>query len=289
MKFFLGILFFAAYLLFGRWYWVCEVRHECYEEPVVETRAKNLQFKDGDEVILEGYEQFAFKQNEIIPDLTDDNREFLDAVAEYLRQNPEKNIRLTVRQRPDETGSFGIYESIGLARANWLESYFERRGIDRNRVIPEIETADVPPAEAIAFDSFTAENPDDYNQVGTDFMNMTYSDANFAFNSDVFEPGDAALLYLDSVKTFLSENPTYELQIMGHTDSIASQQYNYDLGLRRAANAKTYLENLGVETEITTDSRGKLEPVSPNQTEAGRQRNRRVNFLITEKATAPES
>lgn len=289
MKFFLGLLFFAAYVLFGRWYWVCEVRNECYEEQLgPPARAATLELSDGDTVLLEGYEQFAYHPDAIIPDLTDNNRAFLDAVADYLRRQPEKNLRLLIAMRPDETGGYGIYENIGKARANWLESYLEKRGVDRNRVIPDYRTVRMPPDDAITFESFTADRPDDYNQEGTDFMNMTYSDANFAFNSDVFEPGGAAVLYLDSVKVFLTENPNFELQIMGHTDSIATQQYNYDLGLRRAENAKKYLENLGVENSITTGSRGKLEPVAPNATDAGRQRNRRVNFLLTE-TTAPES
>lgn len=283
MRLFLGLLLFAAYLLFGRWYWVCEVRQLCAEEvEIAPTRAKTMQLTEGDTIILDGYEQFDFPMNARTPDLTDNNREFLDAVAQYLKDNPDKNVRLSVGMRPEEANTrAGIFENIALARASWLENYFSEQGIDPDRIFPDHRTLRSADDPFVTFDLFIPEDrPEDYNQIGVDFMNMTYSDANFEFNSAVFDPGEAAIAYLDSVKIFLTENPDHRLMIVGHTDSIASQKYNYELGLKRAENAKLYLIDLEVTAPIDIDSKGKLEPVAANNSEEGRQRNRRVNFVL---------
>ncbi|NRB63390.1 MAG: OmpA family protein [Saprospiraceae bacterium] len=70
----------------------------------------------------------------------------------------------------------------------------------------------------------------------------------------------------------------------GHTDSIATEAFNLRLGLNRAKSTKAYMQSLGVpEGRISVDSEGELQPVAPNRTDEGRQKNRRVDFIIQEK------
>ncbi len=69
--------------------------------------------------------------------------------------------------------------------------------------------------------------------------------------------------------------------ITGHTDADGNQEYNYELGMKRANRVKNYLVNKGVsEDKITTESVGKLEPISDNTTEEGKQKNRRVEIEV---------
>ena len=72
----LGFLVFLAFAFSSRWYFVCEIRQHCGEEPVV-TRTASLQLVDDGKVVLDGYEQFAFQQNSFDPELSDNNRAFL--------------------------------------------------------------------------------------------------------------------------------------------------------------------------------------------------------------------
>ncbi|MCB9297603.1 MAG: OmpA family protein [Lewinellaceae bacterium] len=115
---------------------------------------------------------------------------------------------------------------------------------------------------------------------------MTFSDANFEYNSDVFKPGEPFKLYADSVKTYFDLNPEGILRIVGHTDSIASADYNLDLGMRRAQSARDYFRGLGIEAKIVVESQGEERPVAPNSNPdgsdnpEGRQKNRRVNFIL---------
>jgi OOP family OmpA-OmpF porin len=63
----------------------------------------------------------------------------------------------------------------------------------------------------------------------------------------------------------------------GHTDSVGSDRYNLDLGMRRADAVRNYLVSKGLEPgRVYVDSKGEREPVATNKTAAGRGENRRV-------------
>ncbi|HSE52217.1 MAG TPA: OmpA family protein, partial [Gemmatimonadales bacterium] len=72
-----------------------------------------------------------------------------------------------------------------------------------------------------------------------------------------------------------------DLLILGHTDQLGSAPYNQELSERRAGAAATYLAGQGVSgLRMATRGLGETEPVAPNETEAGRQANRRVEVSI---------
>lgn len=52
------------------------------------------------------------------------------------------------------------------------------------------------------------------------------------------------------------------IDLVGHTDRLGTEKYNYDLGLRRAETVKSYLVNGGVTAPITTSSAGESQPVT---------------------------
>ena len=82
-------------------------------------------------------------------------------------------------------------------------------------------------------------------------------------------------------KTFI-ENPTYIVEVQGHTDNVGKYDYNIDLSERRAQAVRTYLVNQGVPAErLTAHGYGPDRPIDDNKTKAGRAKNRRVEFNIT--------
>ena len=109
---------------------------------------------------------------------------------------------------------------------------------------------------------------------------MTFSNANFAIDSEEFRPSAQFLVYADSLQTFLSENKEHTIRITGHTDDDGNELYNEDLGLKRANSAKAFLKKLGIKNKIIISSKGETQPAAPNKTEANKQKNRRVNFLL---------
>ncbi len=288
--FIIGFLIFLAYAIPARWYFVCELRRNCGDEPVkVATRPMTLSLKDGDKTILQGYEQFGFAPNAVLPDLTADNQAFLAKVAEYLKANPDKNISLTGRYLESEkVAKSGIFENIGIARAAAVEQLLVKMGVDEKRFSIDYQMiAGAALDEPMSFHLYSP-RPDDYDRPVYSFKDNTFSDANFAFGSDEFKPGEQCILYADSVMTFLAANSSMMLTITGHTDSIGGEKINLNLGLRRAKNAAAYLRELGVKAEIVSTTKGEEMPVAPNSiggkdNPEGRQKNRRANFKIEEK------
>jgi outer membrane protein OmpA-like peptidoglycan-associated protein len=79
----------------------------------------------------------------------------------------------------------------------------------------------------------------------------------------------------------LQRYPGTEVLIVGHTDNVGTDAANMTLSQRRAESAKSYLMSMGVPGErIRTAGRGESEPVASNETDAGRQQNRRVEVAI---------
>jgi outer membrane protein OmpA-like peptidoglycan-associated protein len=87
---------------------------------------------------------------------------------------------------------------------------------------------------------------------------------------------------LDDIVYVLETNPQIELvRIEGHTDSRGREQMNLDLSRRRAARVKQYILDKGVaERRLESEGYGPAQPIADNATEAGRAKNRRVEFTI---------
>ncbi len=284
---FLVFLLFCVFLVFARWYYVCEVKQTC--EPVVEEeqdmRLKSLQLKYDGEVILRDYDEFAFGKGRISPRLNANNEAFLDTLAEILKQDSTKNVTITAFYRESEDQLQPSYfENIGVARADSIRLLLVGRGVHENRIsldhgISEDESLQKP----LFFELYEPATLSEYDKVQFTFTNMTFSDANFKFDSDEFIPGQPFLLYADSLKTYLGLHSDKKLTIIGHTDNKGSRKYNMDLGMRRAKNAKKYLiEELEITAPIEVESMGETHPIATNKTKKGQQKNRRVNFVIEE-------
>ena len=277
----LTFLLFCVYLVFARWYFVCKVHNQCAETEDV--RLKTLGLKDGETVLLQGYDQFAFDTAGVRPNLNNNNRMFLDTVAAILKANPNKNMTITAFYTEKESGiQSDFYEDLGTARAAEIRKLLMRRGIEESRIsLDHGISEDLLLKEPFLVELYDPSAiPEAFEKVQFSFTNMTFSDANFAFNSDEFRPGEPFIMYADSVKTFLELNPGKALTIIGHTDNVGTEEYNYDLGIRRAESAKEYFQELGVTTDIEVESKGEKRPAASNKSSRGRQKNRRVNFVL---------
>lgn len=87
---------------------------------------------------------------------------------------------------------------------------------------------------------------------------------------------------MSDLATFLLENPTVTIHITGHTDAVGTDEANQILSEGRANAVRQNLIDRGVAPErMTAEGKGEKEPVADNDTEEGRQLNRRVEFIIT--------
>jgi len=101
----------------------------------------------------------------------------------------------------------------------------------------------------------------------------------FAFDSDSILP--AAGTNLRELASSLQKYPDSQLLIVGHTDNVGDDSYNQRLSERRSNSATVYLAAQGVaRTRLSATGKGESEPVTTNETDAGRQQNRRVEVAI---------
>lgn len=106
-------------------------------------------------------------------------------------------------------------------------------------------------------------------------------DSGLLFDFDSAKLRPEAKENLEQLAEIMGEDDNTELLIVGHTDSIGDEDYNYDLSERRADSAADYIISQGIgANRVDTEGRGETEPIGDNDTEAGRQKNRRVEVAI---------
>ncbi len=111
--------------------------------------------------------------------------------------------------------------------------------------------------------------------------NFILKGVKFEFDSDRLT--DAAKQILNEVAATLQAYPNVDVELEGHTDSMGSDTYNLGLSERRANSVKVYLMGRGVEAKrMTPVGYGESRPIDSNETEAGRENNRRVELGVRE-------
>jgi outer membrane protein OmpA-like peptidoglycan-associated protein len=101
----------------------------------------------------------------------------------------------------------------------------------------------------------------------------------FAVNQSTLQP--AGQQNLRDLVASLEEYEGTEVLVVGHTDSTGTAEYNQGLSERRADAARNFLIGAGLEaSRVRAMGRGLNEPIASNDTEAGRQQNRRVEIAI---------
>lgn len=240
---------------------------------------------------------------------------FEPATAELLRGKTFAALEGALKrgQAPDAvlvaTGFYDIgdptpsgFENLGEARAAAaVASLFPGLPKGRYRTngslrttaeteLPGVEGADlrwVSAAEAQAIDAASASNPASANVAPVTRTTADNATIRFPFD-DADRSLDPALdVYLDELAQRLSST-TERVQLTGHTDDTGSDDYNVDLGQRRAAFIQERLVARGINAaRIELRSSGEAKPVSTNASEAGKALNRRVDITVTS-ATAQQ-
>ena len=161
-----------------------------------------------------------------------------------------------------------------LAMAETEKAKLAAQESDRLRLKAETEKAELR-AELLRQFNLILETRDTARGL---IVNM--SDVLFDTGKSTLRPG--AREKLAKVSGVILGHPGLRLQVEGHTDSVGGDEYNMRLSEQRASAVRDYLvhENLAAGS-ITVRGFGKTQPVVSNDTAAGRQRNRRVELVVS--------
>jgi outer membrane protein OmpA-like peptidoglycan-associated protein len=101
----------------------------------------------------------------------------------------------------------------------------------------------------------------------------------FDVNKATLKP--ASEVQLAKLAKVLEKYPDTNILLEGHTDATGTDEYNLDLSKLRAQSVGNYLSGLGVNaTRFTMMGYGESQPIASNDTEEGKQLNRRVEVAI---------
>lgn len=272
------LLWIATFLFFilSWWWYVCPHKQVCpfgdysqaapiastttpvvTEKKTAETPGRLVFNWSGDDPVTSG--AFASFRDSILGTLGE--RDLLEIVGTYFS---------------GETNNTS-FANLGLARANKIRSLFGSLPDDRFDLKGSLLNSTPANAQTSPF-------------IAAMFRKIINNEAvkevdgrmviNFPHASDAMLENAPLNEYLDDLVAQLKTTDE-RVQLVGHTDSSSSAASNMRLGQKRANTIKNLLVNKGVESSrISTLSRGELEPIASNETDAGRLQNRRVELTV---------
>lgn len=121
------------------------------------------------------------------------------------------------------------------------------------------------------------------DELPADVKNFVGVIAGIEFDTNKDAIRNASADVLDRAVAILTDYPSLRVEIIGHTDDRGAREHNIDLSQRRAAAVKNHLVTRGIDPRrIQTRGAGPDEPLVPNTSLVGRQKNRRIEFRVIE-------
>lgn len=231
---------------------------------------------------------FDFNENSISR-LGNNSTDCLDKTVSYLENNPNRELTITGEYAQSESYS-GIFNDLGLARANDVKSYMMGLGVaatqinTKSVVVPSSEIANNVLDEGVRF-SFGALSNTSANRLADikarlidqkPAVTLRFNTGQNSVNLNAQQRQDFQdiVYYLDNVSGS-------NVSIDGHTDNVGGVQGNINLSAQRATFVKDYLVNNGISgAKMSTNGFGPNNPLNSNSTAAEKALNRRVEVVL---------
>ena len=172
-----------------------------------------------------------------------------------------------------------LADTIALYTAQSSDDGFIETPLREGNYIARLSAAGYMPKEDTLH--FVRDTFDLYMQHIKEGIKVKIENLFFATNKTVILPQSEQSM--SNLANFLLENPSVQIHIVGHTDAVGTDEANQILSEGRANAVRNDLIKRGVAAErMTAEGKGEKEPVADNDTDEGRQLNRRVEFTITD-------
>lgn len=267
MRKILLVLATVAWVLFWWWWYTCKICETClcYQAttPVLTTLPKDsgvllFNLNDSDALAQYGWPRY---RDSLIDEMN--NFQMLEIEGQYL----------------DEESNTTGFENLGLARADAVRKLFPDTLFGKIRItglkIEKRPGMDQNPFLASAFYL----RPGSENVIETGDKTLIY-----------FKPNSTQRIQDKEIESYLDQLATNHLRdrsvfnITGYTDNTGTPKQNLKVGLARANVIKNYLIRKGIPADrIKVFSKGEEDPIGNNNTEEGRQKNRRTEIEIIQK------
>ncbi len=226
------------------------------------------------EKVMQGYrEQFYANKDRSLLDLLDTQNELFEANRAYINARHDQLIA-----QARTLASMGkLTAALGVARPD--QPSLKEVGQDRDPLLPPEELCPFDTPDLAVVDK-SVEVPKPVLMKLDQPLKVSFpASALFDFDKAVLKP--AGKRGLDNVMTKIRDVDVEIYVVVGHTDSIGTEEYNRKLSLRRADAVKAYFVSQGVpQIKVRAEGRGEMEPIATNKTSVGRSQNRRVEVTV---------
>ena len=209
------------------------------------------------------------------------NEEFADFRDSLLAGAGSENILEITGLYYEEEAASENYDNLGFARAEQVQSLLEtdlpeERIRIRARLVDEQPGVRDRPFEGVLFEWIKPEEriAETVEEL-PDRVNIR-----FPYNSVEKDYDPVVETYFKELAERVKGTDS-RILLTGHADNSGPEEYNQELGMRRAREIREVLINYGVSTDrIEVRSRGETQPIASNATEEGRHENRRVEIRV---------
>jgi outer membrane protein OmpA-like peptidoglycan-associated protein len=209
-----------------------------------------------------------------------DSSAIRDTIFKYLNANQSKILVIESWHHKDEFNT--AQHTLGQLRAQELKNNLVGVGINPNKIILRDTLVDFDFNKntfaggiIFKFDTISAQNKTAINN------SIVRKTLYTKFNSRNFTADNTLQAYASELKNYLKMYPAKKVRIEGHTDDRGEAQDNFVIARDRATNVRDYLVSQGIDaTKLTAISKGETAPLTENNTEEGRSKNRRIEIIV---------
>lgn len=213
--------------------------------------------------------------------ISDSLNTFFQNLADYLVQNENRILELSGLYQESENNTCPS-DNLGLARAESVQQLLVDQGApsDQIRLSSSMQNIlDMDNDKIMGGISYAFLNGD-LGEV-EDRLRSQNITLLFGTNQENIFFDEEQTKYFEDLRFFLSRNEDAKALVVGHTDDEGSISSNRRLSRDRANTIKDYMIDQGInEYQITTKGMGPDEPIATNDTEKGKEQNRRVEISI---------
>ncbi len=245
-------------------------------------------FKDGN-LSIKSQDNLNFFKSEhaVVQPVSEHLTSCLQELASYFKNNPNKTLKITGWYIEAENNSSN-YDNLGLARAWAIKNHLSELGFPKHQmeVNGKVNNTLKANVEQLFFGPYAFETLTK-KEDNSELLKLKKAAQRHTVLVH-FLPGRFSKTVtaqeksrLRDVANYLNASETSSCTIIGHTDSVGSEQSNLVLGKERAEFAKKELVKLKVSPKkIKTLSRGESSPIAANATKNGKAKNRRTEIQL---------
>ncbi|MGB0838583.1 MAG: OmpA family protein [Chitinophagales bacterium] len=213
----------------------------------------------------------------------------LPSVAHYLKTQTNRALLIEgyISEKEQNIYTPKEADSLALLRANAVKKQITQTTINfpADKIITKPATSNRPNniknmvVEGATFSFIYA----------ADYLNKNPFQLRFEKASSRLKTSPELIHYLDAINYFLQNTTNHIIQVTGHTDNTGISSHNKPLGLKRAKEVRRLLLKVGIpDSQILVTSAGDSAPIADNNSETGRNLNRRVTVQIVKVNTKPK-